>query len=67
MMLLFRLFCFLQVLFYTFYTLIIVVLQVLFHNKMAQKGDEDNGHSILADNFTENLSNDLSRPITETG
>lgn len=34
---------------------------------MARKGDEDNGHNIVADNFTENLFNDLSQPISETG
>lgn len=34
---------------------------------MAQKGEEDNGHNIVADSFTEDLFNDLSQPITETG
>lgn len=34
---------------------------------MAQKGDEDNGHSFVAESFTENRFNDLSQPITETG
>lgn len=34
---------------------------------MAQKGDEDNGHNIVADNLTENMFNDLSQTITEIG